>query len=151
MLGTLEPSHNTDWKSVVGPLVHAYARDSLPVDETDVPGTVDNVQVCDRYVTNTTMNSLDTGTDEVDTSDEEDYTLEATESPLPDDCTGGAEHVHGDTVEQSPLVSVLIDHPATPVHVENVDMDEPVHIGVYMDVLSDDETPVETPCACTKA
>ena len=38
-----------------------------------------------------------------------------TESPLADDCTGGAEHVHGDTVKQTPLVSVLTDPPTTPL------------------------------------
>jgi len=69
---------------------------------------------------------------------------------LSDDWTGGAEHVHGDTVEQS-LVSVLTDSPATLLLVENVDVDEPVYIGAaYTDERSDDKTPiglahVETP------
>ncbi|KAK2154106.1 hypothetical protein LSH36_276g01035 [Paralvinella palmiformis] len=87
------------------------------------------------------MNSL-----VVDTSDEEDYTLVATESPLPDDCTGGAEHVHGNTVDQSSLVSVLIDPPTIQVLVENVDVGEPVQIGAAdADVLSDVETPIRLP------
>ncbi|KAK2147556.1 hypothetical protein LSH36_547g02013 [Paralvinella palmiformis] len=117
---------------------------SLPLDETDAPDTVDNVHVVEEdTVTNTVMNSPDTGTDEVDTSGEEDYTLVATESPFPDDCTGGDEHIHGDSVEQSPLLAVLTDPPATPVL---VDVDEHVQIGIaYSDVLSNDETPVLLP------
>ena len=93
---------------------------SLPLEEeADVSPSDDNYSR--RYTTiNTAI--LD---DAVDTSDEEGYILVTTESVFPDDHTGGAEILHGYTVERSPLASVLTDPPAASVLVEHCDVDDP--------------------------
>jgi len=120
---------------------------SLPLDETDVSDTADSMQLVEEdTAVNTAGNSVDTVTDEVDTSDDEHYELVATESLSIDDCTGRADQVQGDTAEPLPLASVLTDLPAAPVLVEHTDVDDPVQTDVTdTDVVSDDETLIKSP------